>query len=80
MKTRPIRIGAVERTGDSDTAGPEDLRPLRDDDTAAVRELLEDRRAGRFISFAEGRKRTARMIARKRTAYGLSDGTAEADA
>lgn len=80
MKTRPIRIGAVKRTGDPDTAGPEDLRPPFDDDAAALRDLLEDRRAGRFISLAEGRKRTARMIARKRADHGLSDGTSEADA
>jgi len=80
MKTCPIRIGAVERTGDPDTAGPEDGRPLFDDDTAALRELLEDRRAGRFISRAEGRKRTARLIARKRAAHGVPDGTAGADA
>ena len=80
MKTRPIRIGALERTGEPDTAGPEDLRPPFHDDTAALPELLEDRRAGRFISLAEGRKRMARVIARKRAAHGLSDGTAGADA
>jgi len=80
MKTCPIRIGAVERTGDHHTARPEDLRPLFDDDTAARRELLEDRRAGRFISLAEGRKRTAQLIARKRAAHGVPDGTAGADA
>ena len=80
MKARPIPIGAVERTGDPDTAGTEHLRPLFDHDAAALRELLEDRRAGRFISLAEGRKRTARLIARERAAHGLSDGTAGAGA
>ena len=31
-------------------------------------ELLEERRRGKFISLAEGRKQTERMIARKKAA------------
>ena len=45
----------------------------RDTELAALRAILEERRAGRFISLAEGRVRTARMIAAKKVALGVSD-------
>lgn len=47
--------------------------PDSDKDTAAVRTLLEERRVGRFISLAEGRERTERMIARKNAALAVPD-------
>lgn len=42
-------------------------------DIDALRSLLDDRRKGKFISNAEGRRRTERMISRKRAEHGLSD-------
>lgn len=45
----------------------------REAELAALRALLEERRAGRFISLAEGRERTERMIARKESAVAVSD-------
>lgn len=45
----------------------------RDTELAALRAILEERRAGRFISLAEGRTRTARMIAAKKAALGVPD-------
>lgn len=45
----------------------------RDTELAALRAILEERRAGRFISLAEGRARTTRMIAAKKAALGVPD-------
>ncbi len=46
---------------------------MREDDQATdnLRKLLEHRRSGRFISADEGKRRTIRMIARKRIEHGL---------
>lgn len=41
------------------------------DTTDALRVLLDQRRAGPFVSAAEGRQRTQDMIARKRVERGL---------
>lgn len=38
----------------------------------ALRLLVEERRAGRFVDAAEGERRTAAMIARKRAERGLA--------
>ena len=38
-----------------------------DVETAALRALLEDRRRGAFVSVKDGRKRTERMIAARKT-------------
>ena len=43
----------------------------READTAALRSLLEQRRAGAFIGADEARKRTETMLTRKRAALGL---------
>lgn len=43
----------------------------RDADTAALRALLAERRAGAFIGEAEARQRTEALISRKRAALGL---------
>lgn len=43
----------------------------READTAALRSLLEQRRAGAFVGAEEAHKRTAAMLARKRAALGL---------
>ncbi len=45
----------------------------REAELAALRALLEERRHGRFIGLAEGRERTARMIAAKKAAVGVPD-------
>ncbi|MES0827433.1 ribbon-helix-helix domain-containing protein [Ruegeria sp. SCP11] len=39
--------------------------------TEALRELLNQRRSGNFVSLDEGKKRTKDMIARKRAERGL---------
>lgn len=39
--------------------------------TDALRELLDQRRNGTFVTLKEGKKRTEDMIARKRAARGL---------
>lgn len=41
-------------------------------DVEALRTLVEERRAGRFIGLEEGRRRTTTMIARKKAAHGIS--------
>jgi hypothetical protein len=41
---------------------------LTDDETAALRKLLERRRRGVFISMEEGRKRIDKMLAQRRKA------------
>ncbi len=43
----------------------------REAETAALRALLEERRAGAFVPPAQGRARTARMLAAKKAAHGL---------
>lgn len=43
----------------------------REANTAALRSLLEQRRAGTFVGAKEAHKRTAAMLARKRAALGL---------
>ena len=43
----------------------------REAELSALRAVLEERRAGRFISLAEGRERTERMIARKKAALAV---------
>ncbi|MFW8595082.1 type II toxin-antitoxin system ParD family antitoxin [Cribrihabitans neustonicus] len=40
-------------------------------DTQALRNLIEERRAGGFTSVADGRGRTAAMLASKKTQYDL---------
>lgn len=42
-------------------------REAEEAEIAALRALLEDRRRGPFVSVKDGRKRTARMIAAKKT-------------
>ncbi len=43
-------------------------RERHEAELAALREVLEERRRGKFVSLAEGRKQTERMIARKKAA------------
>lgn len=43
----------------------------RETETAALRSLLEQRRAGAFVGPDEARRRTEAMLARKRAALGL---------
>lgn len=43
----------------------------REAETAALRSLLEQRRAGAFLGADEARERTAAMLERKRAALGL---------
>ena len=45
----------------------------REAELAALRGLLDERRRGRFIGLAEGRERTASMIAAKKAALGVPD-------
>lgn len=40
-------------------------------ETEALRALLDERRAGRFVDMAEGRDRTRAMLEAKRAAHGL---------
>lgn len=42
-------------------------------DIDALKSVLHRRRKGKFISNAEGRRRTERMLARKKAEHGLSD-------
>lgn len=42
-------------------------------DIDALKSLLDDRRKGKFISNAEGRRRAEEMISRKRAEHGISD-------
>ena len=42
-------------------------------DVEALKALPDRRRKGKFISNAEGRRRTDRMLARKKAEHGLSD-------
>ncbi|WP_320199239.1 ribbon-helix-helix domain-containing protein [Agrobacterium sp. rho-13.3] len=44
---------------------------LQDAELAALKNLLDERRQGEFVSLEEGRKRTEKMIAAKKAAYGL---------
>ncbi len=46
---------------------------LQPTDIDALKAFLDERRKGKFISNAEGRKRTEIMLARKRAEHGLSD-------
>lgn len=48
-----------------------DEAEARDADTAALRSLLEQRRAGAFLGASEARQRTDAMLSRKRAALGL---------
>lgn len=41
--------------------------------TEALKMLLAERRAGKFVNLEEGRRRTLAMIDRKKAEYGLSD-------
>lgn len=41
--------------------------------TEALKALLADRRAGKFVGLEEARRRTLDMIDRKKAEYGLSD-------
>ena len=47
----------------------------REAENTSLRALLAQRRAGRFVSQAEGREQTRQMIAEKRAALGLPDGS-----
>ena len=42
-------------------------------DVEGLKALLDRRRKGKFISNAEGRRRTERMLSRKKAEHGLSD-------
>jgi antitoxin ParD1/3/4 len=44
---------------------------LQDAELAALKNLLDERSKGEFVSLEEGRKRTEKMIAAKKAAYGL---------
>ncbi|EXL01352.1 ribbon-helix-helix domain-containing protein [Aquamicrobium defluvii] len=41
--------------------------------TEALKMLLAERRAGKFVNLEEGRRRTLAMIDRKKAEYGFSD-------
>ena len=46
---------------------------MQPSDVEALKALLDQRRKGKFISNAEGRRRTERMLSRKKAEHGLSD-------